>query len=71
MASSQGYTLLKGSEHQHPAGHKSLNPSASHETVTVTMIVRRKQGGPKMRALEEFSAKRRRPRDIHACQLCR
>jgi kumamolisin len=58
MASSQGYILLKGSEHQHPAGHESLNPSAGHEAVTVTMIVRRKQGGPKMRTLEDFSARR-------------
>jgi kumamolisin len=58
MASSQGYTQLKASEHQHPARHKILNPSAGHETVTVTMIVRRKQGSPKMHTLEDYSAKR-------------
>ena len=62
MVSSQGYILLKGSEHQHPAGHESLNTSAGHETVTVTMIVRRKQGGPKMRTLEG----RRQSRDHRA-----
>jgi kumamolisin len=58
MASSQGYIQLKGSEHQHPAGHKSVNPSVDHEMVTVTMIVRRKPGGRKMRSLDDFSAMR-------------
>jgi hypothetical protein len=28
MALSQGYTLLKGSEHEHPAQHKRLNPTS-------------------------------------------
>jgi kumamolisin len=57
MATSQGYIPLKGSEHHHPAKHKTLNPTASHETVTVTMILRRKPGGPKMRGLEDFAAR--------------
>jgi kumamolisin len=58
MAASQDYTPLKGSEHQHPAHHKSLNPTSGDETVTVTMILRRKPGGPKMRGLDDFAARR-------------
>jgi hypothetical protein len=57
MATSQGYTPLKGSEHHHPANHKTLNPTAGHKTVTVTMILRRKPGGPKMRGLEDFAGR--------------
>ena len=33
MAASQSYTPLKGSEHQHPAQHKRLNPTSGDETV--------------------------------------
>jgi kumamolisin len=57
MAPSQGYTPLNGSEHQHPTNHKRLNATADHETVTVTMIVRRKPGGAKMRGLGDFAVK--------------
>jgi kumamolisin len=57
MAVSQGYTVLKGSEHSHPTQHKRLNVTSGNETVTVTMILRRKQGGPKVRGLKDFAAK--------------
>ena len=66
MAPSQGYTLLKGSEHQHPARHKRLNPTSGHETVTVTMILRRKSGGPKMRGLDDFAARHGAAASTHA-----
>jgi kumamolisin len=59
MAPSQGYTLLKGSEHAHPDHHRSLSPTSGGETLTVTMIVRRKPSGPKMRSLEDFGTKNR------------
>jgi kumamolisin len=57
MAPSQGYTVLKGSEHPHPTQHKSLNVTSGTETATVTMILRRNPGGPKLRGLKDFAAK--------------
>src|SRR5471032_310939 len=57
MATPKGFVLLKGTEHAHPTGHHVLKPSAGNELVTVTVIVRRRPGGPKMAALEAFSAK--------------
>jgi kumamolisin len=57
MASSQGYILLNGSEHGHPTHHRILNPTSDHETVTVTMILRRRPGGLKTRGLEDFAAR--------------
>ncbi|MGO9512348.1 MAG: protease pro-enzyme activation domain-containing protein [Steroidobacteraceae bacterium] len=62
MALPQGYTLLNGSEHGHGKGHRILNPTAGSEIVTVTLILRRRPGAPKIVGLEGFSAKSAKPR---------
>jgi kumamolisin len=44
MASSSAYRSLKGSEHPHPAGYTKLKPTDSAEELTVTLLLRRRQG---------------------------
>jgi kumamolisin len=66
MATPKGFVLLKGTEHAHPTGHHVLKPSAGNELVTVTVIVRRRPGGPKMAALEAFSAKSATSKPSHS-----
>ena len=41
------YRTLKGSEHPHPAGRTKLKPTDSAEELTVTLLLRRKQGDAK------------------------
>jgi kumamolisin len=55
MAIKQGYVSLEGSEHTHANIHKDLNKTAATEPVTVTLILRRRQDGNHVRALEDFS----------------
>jgi kumamolisin len=47
MAPSPAYRMLKGSEHPHPAGHTKLKPTDGADTLTVTLLLRRKQGDAK------------------------
>ncbi|PCE30674.1 hypothetical protein BZL54_20095 [Burkholderia ubonensis subsp. mesacidophila] len=37
--------MIKGSEHPHPAGHTKLRPTDSAQELTVTLLLRRRQGG--------------------------
>ena len=55
MKLDSGYQPLKGSEHPHPADHKVLNPTSGSELVAATLILRRRQGGSKLRELKDFS----------------
>jgi len=56
MAIPKGFVLLTSTEHSHPSGHHVLGASAQDELVTVTVIVRRRTGGPQMATLDAFSA---------------
>jgi|GEM_PF-496386 len=56
MALRAGYKAVQGSEHSFPKDHKELRASAGGEPITVTLILRRRPDGAKMRALSEFSA---------------
>ncbi|HEV7926802.1 MAG TPA: S53 family peptidase [Verrucomicrobiae bacterium] len=51
-----GYKALKGSEHSLPKGDKALKPTSENEMATVTLILRRRLDGPKLKTLEDFSA---------------
>ena len=62
MALPHGYESVEGTNHGHPKDHKQLNPTRGDNLVTATMIVRRRPGGPKLREVEDFSAKPRAPR---------
>jgi kumamolisin len=55
MPPPQDHTLLHGSEHPHPADHKHLGPAAGTEHATVTLILRRRDDGPKLRGLDDFA----------------
>jgi kumamolisin len=57
MATPKGFAVLKGTEHSRPSGHHVLKASAQDEPVTVTVIVRRRSGGPQMATVDAFSAK--------------
>lgn len=51
------YKPLKGTEHIHPEDHKFLNPTSdAGGPITVTIIVRRRPDGEKLKGLPEFSA---------------
>ena len=52
-----------------PRPAQRLNPTSSHEAVTVTMILRRKPGGPKMRGLDDFAARHGAAHGDHACEI--
>jgi kumamolisin len=56
MPQPHDYKSLVGSEHAHPQEHQALNPTAGNELVTVTLIVRRRQDGRKLRELKDFPA---------------
>lgn len=48
---------LKGSVHKIPKEHKLLKLTSPREMITVTLIIRRRKGGPKLRAVSDFSAR--------------
>ncbi len=51
-----GYKAIQGSDHAFPKDHQELKASAGAEQITVTLILRRRTDGAKMRALSEFAA---------------
>jgi kumamolisin len=57
MATKEAYVSLEGSEHVHAKDHKDLNKTAASELVTVTLILRRREDGKKLRELKDFPAK--------------
>jgi kumamolisin len=48
---------VKGSTHVIPKAHKLLKATSPREMITVTLIVRRRKGGPKLREVKDFAAK--------------
>jgi kumamolisin len=50
---------IKDSEHIHPEGHRVLRKTSDDSLVTVTLILRRRPGGPELRKAEEASAESR------------
>jgi kumamolisin len=57
MKSLGAYKPLKGSTHSIPKEHKLLKATSPREMITVTLIVRRRKGGPKLRDVKDFAAK--------------
>jgi kumamolisin len=57
MKSFGAYKPLPGSAHPIPKTHKLLKETSPREMITVTLIVRRKKGGPKLRAVQDFAAR--------------
>ena len=51
-----GYKALKGSEHSLPKGDKVLKPTSEKEQATVTLVLRRRPGGPKLKEIKDFSS---------------
>jgi kumamolisin len=54
MTLPNGYKAIEGTEHTH-ATHKDLGATAANEPVTVTLVLRRREGGPTPRAVAEFA----------------
>jgi kumamolisin len=50
-----GYKALKGSEHSLPKGDKVLKPTSEKEKATVTLVLRRRPDGPKLKEIKDFS----------------
>ncbi len=57
MKSFGAYKPLPGSVHAIPKAHKLLKETSPREMITVTLIVRRRKGGPKLRGVADFAAK--------------
>jgi kumamolisin len=57
MKSLGAYKPVKGSTHVIPKAHKLLKATSPREMITVTLIVRRRKGGPKMREAKDFAVK--------------
>src|SRR5580658_9850779 len=57
MNSLGAYKPLKGSAHSIPKEHKLLKATSPREMIMVTLILRRRKGGPKLREVKDFSAK--------------
>ena len=57
MKSLGAQKALKGSTHAIPKEHKLLKATSPREMITVTLIVRRRKGGTKLREVKDFSAK--------------
>jgi kumamolisin len=57
MKSFGAYKPLPGSVHVIPKAHKLLKETSPREMITVTLIVRRRKGGPKLREVADFAAK--------------
>jgi kumamolisin len=56
MKTPSGYKALKGSEHSLPKGDKVLKPSSENGLATVTLILRRRPDGAKLKSLKDFCA---------------
>src|SRR5580704_19225053 len=50
----RGYTTLTGSRHPHPKPHRKLGPTDPEQELTVTLLLRRRRGGGKLKALADF-----------------
>ena len=57
MKSLGAYKPLKGSTHTIPKEHKLLKETSPRESIMVTLILRRRKGGAKLREATDFSAK--------------
>lgn len=57
MKAPSGYKCIIGSEHSRPKTDKIIRPTSENETATVTLILRRRSGGPGLKGLSEFSAR--------------
>jgi kumamolisin len=57
MKSLGAYKPLKGSTHSIPKEHKLLKATSPRESIMVTLILRRRKGGPKLREEKDFAAK--------------
>ena len=57
MKSLGAHKPLKGSTHLIPKAHKLLKATSPREMITVTLIVRRRKGGSKLREVKDFSAR--------------
>lgn len=51
------YKPLKGSTHLIPKEHRLLRATSASEIIMVTLILRRKRGGAKLKEVKDFSAK--------------
>ncbi len=62
MRPPRGYRFVSGSAHPQPGGHRKLAPVDPGESITVTLLLRRRRGGPKMPEVGDFDiGSRRRP----------
>jgi kumamolisin len=50
----RGYTTLTGSRHPHPKSHRKLGLTDPEQELTVTLLLRRRRGGGKLKALADF-----------------
>jgi kumamolisin len=57
MKSLGAFKPVKGSKHAIPKEHKLLKATSAREVIMVTLILRRRKGGPKLREVKDFSAK--------------
>jgi kumamolisin len=57
MASPGNYKPIQGTEPSIPKEHKLLKATPLTESITVTLILRRRKSGTKMRAVKDFAAK--------------
>lgn len=56
MAVPKGYKSLQGTEHRLPRGHKVVRRTRPDEPITVTLIVRRRNGEGALRSMKDFVA---------------
>jgi kumamolisin len=67
MALGITYRPLKGSNHPHPREHNKLHPTDTAEQLTITLMIRRKQGHPKLKPEAVIVDQKSRPsRDAFA-----
>jgi len=69
MAIPRGYVVLKGSTHPHPKGHKKLRATKGSQQITVTLVLRRRQGAEKLLELNDFSKSRAKPALVSRAQF--
>src|SRR6516165_4997481 len=55
MATPRGYRTVKDSAHPHPKSRKKLGPVEGNEQVTVTLLLRRQPGAPKIKGVADFA----------------
>jgi kumamolisin len=65
MALGTTYRSLKGSRHPHPRDHSKLHPTDAAEQLTVTLILRRRQGHPAVKPAALSVDRRPRPTRDH------